>query len=167
MNTFNDVWKKFAKSKKYREEFVFSLFKRMVPFQIQGLRKQRGWSQQILAKNANLTQGVISRAEDPDYGNLTINTICRIAGGFDVAFIGKFVPFSELDKWYVGLSEQAIEVPSFEEENVFIVETLGNIPIDDPRRSDTQDHKRELGSIEEAILKENRNKKLDTQEVAA
>jgi hypothetical protein len=60
---------------------------------------------------------VISRAEDPDYGNLTINTISRIASGFDVAFIVKFVPFSELDRWFLDLSEKSVEVPSFEEEN--------------------------------------------------
>ncbi len=117
MNTFREVWDKLAKSKKYREAFAFSLFKRMVPFQIRALRKQRDWSQAQLAESANLTQGVISRAEDPDYGKLTINTISRIAAGFDVAFIVKFVPFSELDKWFLDLSEKSVEVPSFEEEN--------------------------------------------------
>ena len=117
MNTFRDVWNSFAKSKKYREAFTFSLFKRMVPFQIRALRKQREWSQEQLAKSANLTQGVVSRAEDPDYGNLTINTIRRIAAGFDVAFIVKFVPFSELDKWFLDLSEVSVQVRSFEEEN--------------------------------------------------
>jgi transcriptional regulator with XRE-family HTH domain len=116
VNTFSEGWSKLAKSKKYREAFVFSLFKRMVPFQIQSLRKQRHWSQMLLARNSNLTQGVISRAEDPDYGNLTIKTICRIAAGFDVAFIGKFVPFSELNKWYVDVTEKSVQIPSFNDE---------------------------------------------------
>jgi transcriptional regulator with XRE-family HTH domain len=117
VNTFKDVWNNFAKSKKYREAFAFSLFKRMVPFQIRALRKQRRWSQEQLAASAKLTQGVVSRAEDPDYGNLTINTIRRIAAGFDVAFIVKFIPFSELDRWFLDLSEVSVQVPSFEEEN--------------------------------------------------
>jgi transcriptional regulator with XRE-family HTH domain len=117
VNTFRDVWNNLAKSKKYREAFAFSLFKRMVPFQIRALRKQRGWSQEQLATSATLTQGVISRAEDPDYGNLTINTIRRIAAGFDVAFIVKFVPFSELDRWFLDLTEQSVQVRSFQEEN--------------------------------------------------
>lgn len=120
MNTFRDVWSNLAKSKKYREAFALSLFKRMVPFQIRALRKERGWSQEQLATSATLTQGVISRAEDPDYGKLTINTIRNIAAGFDVAFIVKFVPFSELDKWFLDLSEQSAKVPSFEEENLTI-----------------------------------------------
>jgi len=117
VNTFRDVWNNFAKSKKYREAFAFSLFKRMVPFQIRALRKQRRWSQEQLATSSNLTQGVVSRAEDPDYGNLTINTIRRIAAGFDVAFVVKFVPFSELDRWFLDMSEVSAQVPSFEDEN--------------------------------------------------
>lgn len=121
MNTFKDVWNKLAKSKKYRESFALAFFKRMVPFQVRALRKQRGWSQAELAENANVTQGVISRAEDPDYGNLTINTISRIAAGFDVAFIVKFVPFSELDKRYLDISEESVKVPNFDEENAIYI----------------------------------------------
>jgi len=116
MNTVSELWRKFAKSRKYREAFVASTFKKGIPFQIRALRKQRGWSQEQLAANADLTQGVVSRAEDPNYGNLTFNTILRIAAGFDVAFIGRFVRFSELDKWFVKLSEKSAEVPSFGEE---------------------------------------------------
>jgi transcriptional regulator with XRE-family HTH domain len=114
--TFSNTWNK-LRDKKYREAFVFQAFKRIVPFQISAMRKQRGWSQETLARNANVTQGVVSRAEDPDYGNLTIKTICRIAAGFDVAFIGKFVPFSELDRWFTVLSQESGIVPSFEQEN--------------------------------------------------
>jgi transcriptional regulator with XRE-family HTH domain len=100
----------------YRKAFLIGQFKRMVPFQIQILRKQRGWSQEQLAEASGLTQGVISRAEDPDYGNLTVNTVLRIANGLDVAFIGKFAPYGELENWFGGLSEK-MYVPSFAEEN--------------------------------------------------
>jgi transcriptional regulator with XRE-family HTH domain len=100
----------------YRRAFLIGQFKRMVPFQIQILRKQRGWSQEQLAEACDLTQGVISRAEDPDYGNLTINTILRIANGFDVAFIGRFAPYGDLEDWFGGLSEK-MYVPSFDVEN--------------------------------------------------
>lgn len=130
MNTFNEVWSKLKKSKKYRESFVFSLFKRTVPFQIRALRKQRGWSQEELALKSSITQGVVSRAEDEDYGNLTINTICHIAAGFDVAFIGKFVPFSELDRWFITLTEKSAQVPSFVVENAALelAETQQQLP---------------------------------------
>lgn len=115
--TFNNRWRKLANSREYREAFVSTFFKADVPFQIRTLRKQRGWSQAQLAAAANLTQGVISRAEDPDYGNLAVNTILRIAAGLDVAFLGTFIPFSDLLRWRANQSEDSIRVPSFEEEH--------------------------------------------------
>ena len=121
---FRSQWNK-LQSKKYRQAFVLQAFKRIVPFQISAMRKQRGWSQEELAREANVTQGVISRAEDPDYGSLTIKTICRIAAGFDVAFVGRFVPFSELDQWFTNLSADSGIVPSFEEENTALAESAG------------------------------------------
>jgi transcriptional regulator with XRE-family HTH domain len=77
--------------------------------------KDRRWTQADLAERSGLKQGAISRASDPDYGNLTINTILRIASGFDVAYVGRFVPFSEAAQWYENLSESALSVSSFEE----------------------------------------------------
>jgi transcriptional regulator with XRE-family HTH domain len=122
VNTVSDVWQKLS-TKRYRSAFARTQFKRLVPLQIQSLRRHRGWSQEVLAANAKLTQGVISRAEDQDYGNLTVNTILSIAEGFDVAFVGRFVPFSELDKWYVNLSHATMNVPSFDDENVAMIES--------------------------------------------
>jgi len=117
VSTFSDVWGKIGASKEYRSAFATAQFKRLVPFQIRALRKNRRMSQEELAEKANLTQGVISRAEDSDYGNLTSNTILKIAEGFDCAFVGRFVPFSELDDWFLNLSEDAVQVPSFDEED--------------------------------------------------
>ena len=117
MTTFEDIWRKLAKSKKYREEFALSLLKRSVPFQVKTLRKKHCGSQAVLAERAKLTQGVVSRAEDQEYGNLTFNTIGRIAAGLDMAFIGKFVPFSEFTKFSLNLSEEEFAtIPTFEEE---------------------------------------------------
>lgn len=116
----SSLWEKLNHSKRYRESFTGAVVKRMLPLQIRMLRKQRDWSQERLAQEAKLTQGVISRAEDPEYGNLTINTLTRIAAGFDCAFLGRFVSFSELGKWYVSLSdEKALGVPSFPEDHGF------------------------------------------------
>ncbi len=71
---------------------------------------------QELATRAKIAQGVVSRAADPEYGNLTLNTIIRIAAGFDIAFLGKFVPFSELDRWFENLSEEP-DIKAFSEED--------------------------------------------------
>ena len=119
MSGFNQLWNKLAKSKKYREEFVAAQVKRGIPFQIRRLMKQKDLSQQKLASRAGLTQGVVSRAADPEYGNLTLNTIIRIAAGFDVAFMGRFEPFSELGRWFMNLSEES-EIKTFNEENLEI-----------------------------------------------
>ncbi len=107
---------KLSQSKEYREAFVAAFLKRYIPFQIRTIRKKKGMSQPALAQASQITQGVISRAEDPDYGNLTLNTVLRIAAGFDLAFVGKFVRFSELLKVMDQLSEESLDLPSFLEE---------------------------------------------------
>ncbi|MBZ5627789.1 MAG: helix-turn-helix domain-containing protein [Acidobacteriia bacterium] len=132
MNTFNDLWRKLAASKEYREEFVAAQVKRGIPFQIRALLKQHGLSQEQLAQQSKLTQGVISRAQNPNYGNLTLNTIVRIAAGFDIAFIGKFVTFSELGKWFVSVSEESAQVASFKSENTLMEAVLGSAPKQQP-----------------------------------
>jgi transcriptional regulator with XRE-family HTH domain len=108
-------WKKLS-NRQYRHALAASQFKRFVPFQIGALRKQRKWSQQELAERSEVTQGVISKAEDPDNGNLTVNTILRIANGFDVVFVGKFVPYSEFNQWRTNLSEKTV-ILDFDKEN--------------------------------------------------
>jgi transcriptional regulator with XRE-family HTH domain len=121
VNALSSLREKLERSKGYRESFAASVVKRMIPLQIRILRKQREWSQAQLAKESKLTQGVISRAEDPDYGNLTVNTLMRIAGGFDCAYVGRFVPFSDLGKWYNALTdEKSLEVQSFKEDLGFV-----------------------------------------------
>jgi transcriptional regulator with XRE-family HTH domain len=117
MITFRDIWQKLS-HRKYREQYALSLLKRSVAFQIKTLRKKHCGSQAILAERSRLTQGVVSRAEDQEYGNLTFNTVGRIAAGLDMAFIGKFVPWSELAKFSRDLSEdQFANIPTFEEED--------------------------------------------------
>jgi transcriptional regulator with XRE-family HTH domain len=116
VSDLSNLWSKLLSGKVYREALVASQLKRGLPFQARAMRKVRGWSQALVAEKSGLTQGVVSRAEDPDYGNLTLNTVLRIAAGHDVAVICKFVPFGEFAKWYVKFSEETAVVPSFEEE---------------------------------------------------
>jgi transcriptional regulator with XRE-family HTH domain len=118
MTMFKDIWTKLS-DKSYREHYALSLLKRSVAFQIKTLRKKHCGSQAVLAERSQLTQGVVSRAEDQEYGNLTFNTVGRIAAGLDMAFVGKFVPFSELAKFAKELSEdEFVHVPTFEEERI-------------------------------------------------
>ncbi len=118
--TINDIWRK-LRNKKYREDYAVAFLKRSVAFQIKTLRKKHCGSQAVLAERAKLTQGVVSRAEDQDYGNLTFNTVGRIGAGLDIAFIGRFVPFSELVKFSRELSEEEFRnILNFEEEDAAI-----------------------------------------------
>lgn len=115
------LWHKF-KNKKFRDAFVASQFKRSIPFQIAAVRKKLGWSQEDLADAAKLTQGVVSRAENPDYGNLTFNTVLRIASGLDVAVIIEFVPFSRLLHVFENRSEDSAPVVFEKEDKALAVQ---------------------------------------------
>ncbi len=113
---FSDLWKR-LREKSYRESLVESYLKRSLSFQVRTMLKVRGWSQATLAEKSGLTQGVVSRVADPTYGNMTLNTLIRVAAGFDVAFVGKFVPFSELAQSYSDLSEEVGRVEAFDQED--------------------------------------------------
>jgi transcriptional regulator with XRE-family HTH domain len=124
MTTFLDdpeirsLWSRLAKSRIYRTNYMAGFVKRSIPSQIRAWMKKEGLSQQELAKQAGLTQGVISRAADIDYGDLTLNTIIKIAAGLDCAFVGRYVPYSEFCKIVAeGPSEAVRKMPNFEEEN--------------------------------------------------
>jgi transcriptional regulator with XRE-family HTH domain len=119
--TTSKRWDK-LREKDYREEFVAAAARRAIPFQIRAMLRQRGWTQEELARRAQLTQGAVSRAADPSYGKLTLHTIIRIAAGFDVAFIGRFVTFSDLDRYFRDeMTDQVLgQVPTFEEEDAIL-----------------------------------------------
>lgn len=130
MNTFRELWRKLSGSKEYRKEFVSSMLKRGTALQIQGLLKGKEWSQAQLAAASGLTQGVISRAQNPSYGNLTFNTIIDVAAGFDVAFIGRFVPFSEFARWIESMPDGwKCKIPNFETENEQLTSTETQLPV--------------------------------------
>lgn len=145
MITFENVWGKLSKSKQYREQFALSFLKRSVPFQIRILRKKHCGSQAELALRSGLTQGVISRAEDQDYGNLTFNTVGRIAAGLDMAFIGRFVPFTGLVEFSEEFSEEEFaSIRTFEEENTL---RMGPVPLESVNSAEEQDLDEETGGL--------------------
>jgi transcriptional regulator with XRE-family HTH domain len=117
MPSISGLWAR-LRDKRYREEFVATLTRRMIPLQISAIMRARRINQKELADASGLTQGAISRAANPNYGNLTVNTIIRVAAGLDVAFIGLFVPFSRLESFFRNLSEEGLaHVATFAEED--------------------------------------------------
>jgi transcriptional regulator with XRE-family HTH domain len=115
-----ELWESFAESKEYRDNFVAAFVKKSIPSQIRAWMKKQGiTTQQELAKRSGITQGVISRAANPNYGDLALNTIINIGSGFDCVFVGKYVPYSEFCKMVIEdqFSEDADTMLSFEEED--------------------------------------------------
>lgn len=84
------------KDKVFRSHFVSAQVRRLVTTQIRKLRESRNLTQGELGKLAGMKPNAISRLENPDYGDFTVNTLLRIAAAFDVGLIVRFAPFSEL-----------------------------------------------------------------------
>lgn len=135
MNTFlltnpmiRNLWERFAESKEYRQNFVEAFVKKSIPSQIRAWMKKQGIAtQQELAKRSGITQGVVSRAANPKYGDLTLNTIINIGSGFDCVFVGRYVTYSEFCKMVIedSFAEDADTMLSFEEENKKLSEEQG------------------------------------------
>jgi transcriptional regulator with XRE-family HTH domain len=104
------------RNKTYRDAYIEEHVKTSLPIQVRTLREQREWTQSQLAQASKTTQTVISRLEDPDYGNLSVNSLLKLASGFDVALLVKFVPYSRLLEEFKDVSPGAITAQSFNEE---------------------------------------------------
>ena len=102
--------------KRYRDANVVNHVKTSLPIQARLIREQHGWTQAQIAKRATTTQTVISRLEDPNYGNLTLNSLFKLASAFDMALLVKIVPFSRLLEEFADVSPQALSVKTFPEE---------------------------------------------------
>jgi hypothetical protein len=51
--------------------------------------------------------------EDPSYESFSLATLKRLASAFDVAFVGRFVAFSELVDWATNLTAEHLAPPEF------------------------------------------------------
>jgi transcriptional regulator with XRE-family HTH domain len=94
-STAKTIWNK-MRNKEYRDSFVSSHISNSISAQIHAMRKAREWTQGELASRCNMQQSRISSLEDPDFENVEIATLQRLASAFDVALSVRFVPFSEI-----------------------------------------------------------------------
>lgn len=106
-------------NREYRNAFVAEHIKTGVPFQLHALREKEGWTQEMLTKKSGIAQPRLSLLEDPDYKGFTLKTLLKFASAYDVALIVRFVPFSELFKWELNLSQKTLAPESFENEEFF------------------------------------------------
>src|SRR5271163_3224325 len=96
------IWKK-MRSETYRRSFVDAHISNTIAAQIAAMREDRKWTQTALAEKAGMKQSRISALEDPDFENVEIATLKRIAAACDVALTVRFIPFSELAVWAANL----------------------------------------------------------------
>jgi transcriptional regulator with XRE-family HTH domain len=74
--------------------------------QVRALREQRDWSQGDLARESGKKQSNISRIEDPDYGQLTLQTLFDLAAAFDLPLL---VQFAEWPDWLNRMEDVSTE----------------------------------------------------------
>jgi len=101
------------KNKEYRKHFVGAQVRRLVTAQIKALRDRNRWTQEELGQRAGMKANAISRLENPDYGDFTINTLLRIAEAFDVALVVRFASHGEVVAWNRGITPSAYTPPDF------------------------------------------------------
>ncbi|HUY26627.1 MAG TPA: helix-turn-helix transcriptional regulator [Candidatus Binataceae bacterium] len=101
--------------KRYRDVFGTSITG-ITAAQIRAMREKSKWSQEELAQKAGMAQARISLLENPNYDNLSLNTLKRIANVFDVALIVRFAPFSKLFSMIENQTFETLAAPSFVDE---------------------------------------------------
>lgn len=112
---FNVGVKLFEKLRRkgYRHAYLREHVKRGIAYQIRALRDQRGWKQGEFSKRLGKPQSVVSRLEDPSYGQMTVQTLLEVADVYDVALQVRFIPYSSFLRATRDLTTTSMQVPSF------------------------------------------------------
>lgn len=103
---------KLLNNEAFRDAYVFEHIKTGIAYQIRAMRDEREWTQGRLGEEAKKPRNVITRLEDPNYGQFSLQTLREIASAFDVALLVKFVSFSTLLQEYADVSPQALVAAS-------------------------------------------------------
>lgn len=122
MDKRQQLWES-LKSKGYREAFSSDVGTG-IAFQVRLMREDREWTQEQLGVKTGKAQPTIAQLEHPDYGRFSLDSLKRLANAFDVALMVRFVPFSELVDWMVGLTPEKQTPLSFEEEQSHVQSTV-------------------------------------------
>jgi transcriptional regulator with XRE-family HTH domain len=84
------------------------------------LRQRKDLSQAELARLLGTSQNAIYRLENPRYGRPNISTLKKLASFYDVGLIVRFAPISEIADWTTDLSQNSMDVPSFDHDTGFM-----------------------------------------------
>ena len=81
-------------------------------FRLKAMLRECGWTQQALAERAGTAQPLISKYLN-GYENYSLQTLKKLASGFDVGLIISFASFSEIVDRYMARSYTSIAIPSY------------------------------------------------------
>lgn len=96
--------------KEYRDALATAYNRRSMAAQIHETRSQRGWTQAELGEISGMAQETISLLENPNYGNVTIRTLERLASALDVVLFYRFGTFKELADRMAHIGEEPLVV---------------------------------------------------------
>jgi transcriptional regulator with XRE-family HTH domain len=114
-SSWSEDFLKQLSDEEFREAFMADQVRSHIALAIRALRRQpeRQWSQKQLGERAGKPQSWISKLEDPDYGQVTLQTLFEIANAFKLPLL---VQFPEWGDWLERLRDQsrtALEKNSF------------------------------------------------------
>lgn len=89
--------------KEFRTLYHNEKFRWAISFQVQTIRKSKGWSVDELAGKAGINRTTVMRIENPkSRWGYSFNSLLKIAAAFDCALICKFVAWS---RWLREMAE--------------------------------------------------------------
>lgn len=101
-------------SKVFRDTWVQSQVKMGIANQLRNIRGEL--SQKEFGEKIGRPQNVVSRLEDPNYGNMSVQTLLDIASKLDIGLIIRFASFGKVVKESTSLTEQDMTPFTFAQE---------------------------------------------------
>lgn len=100
--------------KEFRDEYMSTLVRAGICYQIQALREQLGLSQTDFAQKTGKLQSTISRLENVEHSRASVQTLLDIACTLDIALLVRFVPYTSFLEATKDMSPEGLKVENFD-----------------------------------------------------
>jgi transcriptional regulator with XRE-family HTH domain len=107
------------RDKDYRHGYADEFLNSSIATQLKVLREQRNWSQEELARRAEMLQPRISVMENVNYSSWSINTLRKLAEAFDLTLSVSFEGFGQRLVDIERFNRESLERFSFDEDPIF------------------------------------------------